>query len=121
MSRSGFHFAASTMVGLKSVPPHPLEREPPQNLYAFTSGKIIDLMDIGVTDDQAKQRLGLFEHGCDLSCETSEKAFVNRAGSVHGGRDAPRSSGSRGILERQIDTLAFSEVAFQREPAPRGT
>jgi len=41
-------------------------------------------VNISVTDDQAKQRFGLFEHGCDLGGETSEKDFVNRAGSVNG-------------------------------------
>ena len=34
-------------------------------------------MNIGVADDQAKQRFGMYENGCDLGCETPEKKFVN--------------------------------------------
>jgi hypothetical protein len=59
--------------------------------------------------------LDLFEHGRDLRSKTPQKAFVNRAGSIHGERDVSRSSGSHGALKRQIDTFMFSEIAFQRE------
>jgi hypothetical protein len=44
-------------------------------------------------------------NGGDLGCESSGKAFVNRAGSVNGEHDAPHSSGSRGALEQEIDAL----------------
>ena len=71
-------------------------------------------MNIGVADDQSKQRLGLRKDGCDLGSETPEKGFADRAGSVHGERDAPHSSGAGGALERQVDTFALSEIAFQR-------
>ena len=30
-------------------------------------------MNISVANDQAKQWFGLYEHGCDLGCETPEK------------------------------------------------
>jgi hypothetical protein len=68
-------------------------------------GIITDLMNIGVADDQAKQRFGLYEHGGDFGGKTHQKAFVNQAGSVHGERDTPCSNGSRGALERRIDAL----------------
>ena len=46
-----------------------------------------------------------FERCHDLGGETFQKAFVNRAGSVYSERDAPRSSGSRGVIEWRIDAL----------------
>src|SRR5262249_29952523 len=85
-----------------SSPEHGLTQHP----CAFTTGIIINLMNIGVADDQSKQRLGLRKDGCDLGSETPEKGFADRAGSVHGERDAPHSSGAGGALERQVDTFA---------------
>jgi hypothetical protein len=55
------------------------ELKSPQQLRACPARKVLDLVNISVADDQAKPRFGLFEHGCDLGGESSEKAFVNRA------------------------------------------
>ena len=98
-------------------PAAPLELKAAQQFRATPTRKVQDLMNIGVANDQAKQRFGLHKHGGDLGGETFQKAVVNRAGSVRCERDAPSSSGSRGGLERQIGAFAFPEVAFQREPA----
>jgi len=51
-----------------------------------------NLMNIGVADDQVKQRFSLYENGCNLGVETPEKRSVNRSGSVHGERDASCSA-----------------------------
>jgi hypothetical protein len=63
----------------------------------------MNLMNISVADDQAKQWLSLNENRCDLGGEALEKRFVNRPGSVHGERDTPCSSRRCGALERRTD------------------
>ena len=50
-----------------------IEHKPAQQFRAFPAGEIPNLMNIGVADDQAKQRFGLYENGCDLGGETPEK------------------------------------------------
>ena len=51
-----------------SSPEHGLTQHP----CAFTTGIIINLMNIGVADDQAKQQFGMYENCCDLG-ETLKK------------------------------------------------
>jgi hypothetical protein len=43
-----------------------------QQFRAFPAGEILNLMNIGVADDHAKQRFGLYQNGGDLGGESLE-------------------------------------------------
>jgi hypothetical protein len=60
----------------------------------------MNLMNIRVANDQAEQRFGPFERGCDLGGKTSENGFVNRARGVYGEGDNPMRAALVAISNR---------------------